>query len=60
MIGLDNYQMIREQEKQEERNRLERELFRKEQAEEYQRSLEADRAKQQELNKLKELERYFM
>lgn len=54
MIGLDQYQIVKKQDKQEERVRNEREQFRKEQAEEYERSLATDRAKQQEIKKQKE------
>lgn len=54
MIGLDQYQIIKDQDKQEERFRNEREQFRREQAEEYEQSLAADRAKQQEINRQKE------
>jgi hypothetical protein len=57
MLGLDQYQGIRQQKQQEERGRLEREQFRREQAEEYERSLAADKAKQQELNEQKKKEK---
>jgi hypothetical protein len=49
MLTLDHDQQIKEVERKEERSRMEREAFRREQAEEYERSLAADRAKQQEL-----------
>jgi FAS-associated factor 1 len=54
MVSLDHYQQIREQERQEERNRIEREQFRREQAEEYERSLAADRVKEQEKRRKQE------
>uniref|UniRef100_A0A915NAV8 UBX domain-containing protein n=1 Tax=Meloidogyne javanica TaxID=6303 RepID=A0A915NAV8_MELJA len=57
MIGLDQYQGIRHQNQEEERGRLERELFRQEQAQEYERSLALDKAKQQELHEQKTKER---
>jgi len=59
MIGLDQYQGIRHQNQEEERGRLERELFRQEQAQEYERSLALDKAKQQELHEQKTKERFF-
>lgn len=53
---MDQYRLIKQQESADERNRMEREQFRQEQVEEYQRGLAADRAKQEELRKKRQKE----
>ena len=58
MMGLDQYQLIRQQDQQEERSRMEREQFRREQVEEYEKGLAADRAKLEEANKLRQKAKY--
>lgn len=60
MLGLDQYQGIRHQNQEDERGRIEREQFRREQAEEYERSLAVDKAKQRELHEKKKKERFFL
>ncbi|MFH4984116.1 hypothetical protein AB6A40_010825 [Gnathostoma spinigerum] len=55
--GLDMHQRIKLTEAAEERERIERENVRREQAEEYQRSLAADKAKQEEQERIRNEQR---
>ncbi|KAI3415336.1 hypothetical protein GPALN_004948 [Globodera pallida] len=54
--ALDQFQNIKQVDAEQERSRAERELFRREQSEEYHRGLAADKAKQEEQKRRKQLE----
>jgi hypothetical protein len=51
MVALDYYQQIKNKDAQEERERLERDQIRQDQMEEYEKSLAADRARQEQAEK---------
>lgn len=58
MTGLDHYLQIKNKDAADELSRLEREQIRQEQIEEYEKSLATDRAKQEEIQRKKQLERW--
>lgn len=55
MHALDEYQRIKNRDNSDERERIERERVMQEQHDEYQRSLEADRAKDEERKRQQQL-----
>jgi hypothetical protein len=56
MSGLDRCMSIKNKDAAEEQSRLERQAFRDQQVEEYEQSLAIDRARQEELQKQRQLE----